>query len=122
MAVQRLHHFNIRTSPAELAVLRDFYCNVVGLTLGPRPPFRSSGFWLYADGAAILHLTAAPGCEALPDVTNRHEAADHIAFRCSDFEATVERLRQHGVAYFVDSVPLVNEIQIFFRDPSGVGV
>jgi glyoxylase I family protein len=122
MAVQRLHHFNIRTSPAELAVLRDFYCNVVGLTLGPRPPFRSSGFWLYADGAAILHLTAAPESGSLPDVPNRHSAADHIAFRCSDFEATVERLRQHGVAYFVDSVPLVNETQIFFRDPSGVGV
>jgi len=58
----------------------------------------------------------------LPDVADRHSAADHIAFRCSDLAATLERLRQHGVAHSIDRVPLVNEVQIFLRDPSRVGV
>jgi len=34
----------------------------------------------------------------------------------------LERLRQHGVVHSIDSVPLVNQVQIFLRDPSGVGV
>lgn len=122
MAVHSLHHFNIRASQAELVVLRDFYCNVIGLTLGPRPPFRSSGFWLYADGVPVLHLTAAVASESLPELPERLSAADHIAFRCSDLEATVMRLREHGVTHSIDRVPLVNEVQIFCRDPSGVGV
>jgi len=122
MAVHCLHHFNIRSSQAELLVLRDFYCDVIGLALGPRPPFRSAAFWLYADGVPVLHLTAAAASESLPAVAERHSAADHIAFRCSDLEGTLERLRQHGVVHSIDSVPLVNQVQIFLRDPSGVGV
>lgn len=123
MAVQSLHHFNIRASAQELRALRDFYCEVIGLTLGPRPPFRSSGYWLYAGESAVLHLSTARESEApLPDVSERRSAADHIAFRCSDFAATVERLRQHGVVHHIDTVPLVNEVQIFLHDPSGVGV
>ncbi len=122
MGVHSLHHFNIRAAHAELLVLCDFYRNVIGLTLGPRPPFRSAGFWLYAEGVPILHLTVASASESLPEVSDRRSAADHIAFRCSDLEATVTRLREHGIAHSVDRVPLVNEVQIFCRDPSGVGV
>ena len=123
MSIQSLHHFNLRTSHAEMLVLRDFYCEVLGFTVGPRPPFRSTGFWLYAGGAPVLHLVAAaPTSESLPDVPLRRSAADHIAFRCSDLEGTVERLRQHGIEHSIDEVPLVNETQIFLHDPSGMGV
>jgi catechol-2,3-dioxygenase len=122
MAIRFLHHFNIRSSQAEVLVLHEFYCSVIGLIPGPRPPFRSSGFWLYADGVPVLHLTVAPESESLPDVQNRHSAAGHIAFRCSDFDGTVERLIQQGVAHSIDKIPLVNEVQIFLKDPSGVGV
>lgn len=54
MAVHGIHHFNIRASKDEVIALWDFYCNVLGFTVGPRPPFRSSGFWLYADGDAYF--------------------------------------------------------------------
>ncbi len=122
MAVHAIHHFNIRAAMSELLVLRDFYCNVVGFQPGPRPPFKSSGLWLYADGTPVLHLTAASDTQSLPQPAQRHSAFDHIALRCSNLEATLTRLRQHGVEYSVDTVPLVNEVQVFFRDPSGVGV
>ena len=120
MAVHSIHHFNIRAPQDELVVLRDFYCNVIGFKPGPRPPFQSSGFWLYADGAPVLHLSASSA--ELPDVPDRRSAADHIAFRCSDLEGTLARLREHAVEHHLDTVPLLNEIQIFLRDPSGVGV
>jgi glyoxylase I family protein len=122
MPVHAIHHFNIRAPQEELLVLRDFYCDVVGLTLGPRPPFRSTGFWLYADGVPVLHLTATAATESLPDVRERRSAADHIAFRSSDLQATLAKLRKHGVAYATDIVPLLKEVQVFFQDPSGVGV
>ena len=41
-----LHHFNLRVGATELDALQVFYSGVVGLTVGPRPPFRSSGVWL----------------------------------------------------------------------------
>jgi catechol-2,3-dioxygenase len=122
MSVHAIHHFNIRAPLEELLVLRDFYCDVIGLTLGPRPPFRSTGFWLYADGMAVLHLTATSETESLPPLRDRKSAADHIAFRSSNLQATLKKLREHGVAYALDTVPSLNEMQVFFKDPSGVGV
>jgi catechol-2,3-dioxygenase len=122
MTVHGLHHFNIRASEEELIVLRDFYSNVIGLTIGPRPPFRSLGFWLYADGVAVLHLTRASDTEALPSLPDRCSAADHIAFRCSGLQTVLLRLREHNVPHSVDNVPLTGEVQIFLRDPSGLGV
>ncbi len=122
MPIHAIHHFNIRASRRELAVLRDFYCNVVGLESGARPPFRAAGFWLYADGVPILHLTEAPETQLLPPVRDRRSAADHIAFRASDLQATLTKLHEHGIACTVDTVPELHEVQVLFQDPSGVGV
>jgi len=57
MAVHSVHHFNLRAPATELLALRDFYRDVLGFAEGPRPPFRSKGYWLYVDGAPLLHLT-----------------------------------------------------------------
>ena len=37
---------------------RDFYCDVVGLEVGERPPLAFPGYWLYADsaGASCIHI------------------------------------------------------------------
>ena len=52
-------HYNLRAPRALLDELREFYCDVVGLELGARPPFRSFGYWLYAGGHPVLHLSEA---------------------------------------------------------------
>ena len=52
-----LNHINLRAPAELLAVLRDFYRDVLGLTVGPRPGFDSDGYWLYAGGHAIVHLS-----------------------------------------------------------------
>jgi catechol 2,3-dioxygenase-like lactoylglutathione lyase family enzyme len=35
---------------------RDFYCEVVGLAVGERPPLAFPGYWLYAGAGACVHI------------------------------------------------------------------
>ena len=122
MPVHALHHFNFRAPAAELRALRDFYCDVVGLLEGARPAFRVPGYWLYAGDAPILHLSQMPAGQSLPEVPQRQAALDHVALRCSGLDAMLERLRAHGVDYSVSQVPATGDTQVFFTDPSGMGV
>ena len=131
MATIGLHHFNLRVSANELAALRAFYVEVVGLSVGPRPPFQSVGTWLYTGSTPILHLTqlnsgetVAPGSpSALPEsLENRCSAFDHIALACTDLDDFLVRLNRLGIEYTRTEVPSIGEVQLFFRDPSGVGV
>jgi catechol 2,3-dioxygenase-like lactoylglutathione lyase family enzyme len=130
MAVKGVHHFNLQVCAAELLALTSFYCDVIGLRAGPRPPFRAAGVWLYAAETPLLHITqmnsgevAAPDSPAaLPAVPDRRSAFDHIALACDDFDATVRRLDAHGIGYTLTEVPLTGETQLFCTDPSGVGI
>lgn len=114
--VKSLHHVNIRASAEQIAQLRRFYCEVLGLTEGWRPPFASRGAWLYAGEAPVIHLVEADG-----DAT-RGGAIDHVAFECSDLQPLIERLRACSVAYALSEVPVSNDVQVLFRDPLGTGV
>lgn len=120
MPVAGLDHFNLRAPPALLEALRRFYVEVIGLEEGPRPPFRSRGHWLYAQGRDILHLT-----ESGPDEARASHVAtsfDHIALACTDADAMQARLRQHGIDHAVDDVPMASRKQVFLRDPAGNGI
>ena len=64
MRVHALDHYNLRAARPLLDRLRDFYCDVVGLTVGERPPFRRFGYWLYAGGRPVLLLGEAGAGEA----------------------------------------------------------
>ena len=57
MTVVGFNHYNLRAPRELLEQLRSFYCDVVGLRVGPRPSFASFGYWLYAGEQDILHLT-----------------------------------------------------------------
>ena len=45
-----LNHVSIRS--ADLAACERFYCGLLGLAVGPRPPFPFPGLWLYAGDTA----------------------------------------------------------------------
>lgn len=120
MPVAGLNHFNLRASRALLDELRRFYIEVIGLEDGPRPPFRSHGYWLYAQGRDILHLTEAGPDEAR--MPHARTTFDHIALTCTDPDAAEARLRRHGIDYAVDDVPLTSQKQVFLRDPAGNGI
>jgi len=47
MPVTQLNHVNLRTPYDTMMKLKDFYCDVVGLTVGPREGFTSRGLALY---------------------------------------------------------------------------
>lgn len=113
-------HYNLRAPRALLDELRDFYCTVVGLQAGPRPPFRSFGYWLYAGPEAVLHLSEAGPAEQRP--SHSVGTFDHAAFRCSGRAAYEELLRQRGIPYRTAIVPETRTLQIFFKDPAGNGV
>ena len=119
MPVSGLDHINLRATRELMDVLRDFYCDVVGLRLGPRPPFDSNGHWLYAGDQAVVHLSEA---RSNPPLSGAPTVYDHAAFRCTDRPAFEALLTQRGIDYRVAEVPLTGQIQIFFRDPAGNGV
>lgn len=120
MPVIGFSHYNLRAQRALLDELRAFYCDVVGLEVGPRPPFRSFGYWLYAGGHPILHLSEAGPGENRP--AQALGTFDHAAFRCTDLAQCEQDLNRRGLQYRVATVPATQQVQIFLVDPAGNGV
>jgi catechol 2,3-dioxygenase-like lactoylglutathione lyase family enzyme len=113
---------------------REFYCQVVGLSVGGRPPLAFPGYWLYAEpdgsGAACLHVAdrsayAAHAAELGLNVPSGPDPGvgpvDHIAFSASDYDALLERLERQGVRPVTNAVP-GGPRQVFIQDPNGVRV
>src|SRR5947199_10423195 len=48
MPLGGLQHYTIE--PADLEKTKDFYCDVLGLENGDRPPLDFPGYWLYSGG------------------------------------------------------------------------
>jgi catechol 2,3-dioxygenase-like lactoylglutathione lyase family enzyme len=117
-----LHHFNI-TAPVELlGPVRDFYVEVLGLSVGERPDFVREGFWLYSRGEPIVHLTACADGDARANSKVGPNFFDHIAFSCQGLAGLISRLQQLNVAYEVVKIDSLGQTQVFVRDPAGVGV
>lgn len=120
MTTRGLGHVNLRASADTLERLRRFYIDVIGLHEGPRPTFRSGsrGYWLYASDRAVVHLTlAADGAATQPT-----GVFNHLAFDCDDLAGTRARLDAAGLAYEVDGVDALRQVQLFLTDPVGIGV
>lgn len=109
----QLDHATIVT--ADLDAARRFFVDVAGLTEGPRPPFSVDGYWLYADGRAVVHLiraaAATTATATAPTPATPLRAApriDHVAFRldsAAEWQALLARLRSTGVKYQSAQVP-----------------
>lgn len=120
MPIRGFDHYNLRAARPLLDQLRDFYRDVVGLTVGDRPPFRRFGYWLYAGDRPVLHLSEADYTETRSTAATTTFA--HAAFDCTDRAAFERRLGEHGIRYRVAKVPITNQVQLFFLDPAGNGV
>ena len=108
---------NIRAPASDIAKLRQFYCEIVGLRDGWRPPFTSRGHWLYAGEQPVVHLV-----EGNDESKASGGGVDHVAFRCTDLEPMIERLRNSGIGFELTQVPSLGDQQLLFRDPLGIGV
>ena len=118
MSVTGLDHYNLRGSHELLDELCAFYCDVVGLSVGERPPFNEFGYWLYAGDQAVLHLSLDDSARA----GQSNSVFNHAAFRCKDFRGTKERLSELNVAHRFNRVPGTTAVQLFLEDPAGNGV
>jgi len=124
MRVTHIDHYNIRLRPSDLAAVRNFYVDGLGLTEGPRPNFGFPGYWLYGGAeAAILHLaatlpeTAEPISQAKP--TGQF---DHIALKATGLESAKRRLQAMGIQFEARPVPGWRLMQLFLVDPAGLKV
>lgn len=120
MTVCGIDHYNIRASRELLEQVRNFYCDVIGLVVGDRPPFDEAGYWLYAGDLAVLHLSLAGDEERL--VSNVATTLNHIAFTCTGRAEMERNLAEFGVEFRTASVRATNITQLFLQDPAGNGI
>ncbi len=133
MPVGRLDHYSIRTLDIEAS--RRFYTEVMGFTVGFRPPFKFPGLWLYngaqyPETTGVVHLIGIdPGDpQGLKDYLGDRGldtlqgtgTVDHMAFTATGLADMRERLVKHGLAFRERTVPALGIHQVFFEDPSGV--
>ena len=112
MTMAWLDHVNIRT--ANLAAVSRFYDEILGLPLGPRPPFGFPGAWHYCGDRAVVHLIEVPKAPLAKD-----PKIEHFAFRSTGLGDFVAKLRKKGVEHNAVRVPLTGIIQINVLDPDG---
>jgi len=118
VSIRAIDHVNIRAPADDIAKLKDFYCDVVGLSDGWRPPFESRGHWLYAGSHPIVHLVEGDaGHSSAPGA-----GVNHVSFRSEDFEGFIERLRKRGIEFQMSRVPTLGHRQVLVQDPLGIGV
>ncbi len=84
MPAMSLNHYTILAR--DLEATKDFYTDVVGLSVGDRPPLGFPGYWLYCGGIPTVHLIGhRPENEPIPDAPSdpaKTGRLDHIAFAC----------------------------------------
>ncbi len=117
MAVDGLLHINIRC--ADVAATRDFYLRALGLTVGARPPFESTGYWLYLNERPIMHIVQRKAEETVHGGSGN---LDHVAFHGVDFSATREALRAAGITFREVAASINGSPQIFVHDPNGIKI
>jgi catechol 2,3-dioxygenase-like lactoylglutathione lyase family enzyme len=123
MALEGLDHYTINCT--DLETTRDFYRDVLGFEVGPRPQLAFSGYWLYCGGAPVVHLLGADG--ALPENRGCEPGGDtgsldHVAFRGRDADATIAKLKARGLAFREQHLRDIGLHQVFVRDPNGITV
>jgi catechol 2,3-dioxygenase-like lactoylglutathione lyase family enzyme len=122
----RLDHFTLRTrKPAETV---RFYTDVLGVKEGWRPPFNFPGHWLYQGEIPIVHIITIAENERevrayVGERTNDGPGSgsvDHIAFRCQGLDTYQDRLLELGYTFHERVVPMLDQHQLFVKDPNGI--
>jgi catechol 2,3-dioxygenase-like lactoylglutathione lyase family enzyme len=114
MPLDRLDHVTVLCSDVERS--RAFYCEVLGMADGDRPPFNFPGAWLYVEGRPVVHLVGGRNKGELSTTGS----VDHVAFTARDLDAMRSRLEALKISFREVKVPGRSLQQIFLRDPDGV--
>lgn len=126
MPLQRMEHFLVISEDIEKT--RDFYCDVLGMTVGFRPALEFPGYWLYIGDIGCLHVAEWETYRAwtkrvgIPMSTRAPGTGpvDHIAFNSTGYEETVARIEAHGLEFSQNHLDEIGLRQVFLQDPNGV--
>ena len=111
-----INHIQLVAEKDLVLKLRDFYCDVVGLSEGFRPAFERFGFWLYIGNKDVLHLiTPKEGDGRSP----QKSSFDHVAFKTADYQGVLKKLKSLNISFDETPIPGMTAHQIFLRDPAG---
>ncbi|HVS76297.1 MAG TPA: VOC family protein [Steroidobacteraceae bacterium] len=128
MPLTAIEHCLVITN--DLEATRQFYCEALGLRLGPRPPLAFPGYWLYVGEVPCIHVaewrtyTAHSAETGLPVSAPAPGTGpvDHIAFNAADYEEMLARLARCGVQASRNDPPGGTLRQLFVTDPNGVKI
>ena len=111
-----INHIQLVAEKDLVLKLRDFYCDVVGLTEGFRPAFERFGVWLYIEDKDVLHLiTPKEGDGRSP----QKSSFDHVAFKTTNYQDVLKKLKLLNISFEERPIPGMTAHQIFLRDPAG---
>ena len=111
-----INHIQLVAEKDLVIQLRDFYCNVVGLQEGFRPPFERFGFWLYIGDKDVVHLITPKEDDGR---SPQKSSYDHVAFKAGDYQGILKKLKALNIPFEEKLIPGMTAHQIFLRDPAG---
>ena len=111
-----INHIQLVAEKNLVIQLKDFYCNIVGLSEGFRPPFERFGFWLYIGDKDVVHLITPKEGD---NRSLQKSSYDHVAFKTSDYQSVLKRLKALNIPFEEKPIPGMTAHQIFLRDPAG---
>jgi catechol 2,3-dioxygenase-like lactoylglutathione lyase family enzyme len=128
MPVTELNHYFIRANDLEMS--KDFYVDVLGLEVMPRPDFPFPGYWLGANGKVQVHM----GPHGIPNAnlyyvgtpenaaTDQSGVVDHIAFLATEPQAFTQRLEAMAIGFRPRYLREFKLYQLLFKDPNGLTI
>jgi catechol 2,3-dioxygenase-like lactoylglutathione lyase family enzyme len=128
MPITQLQHYMVLSK--DLEKTRAFYCDVLGLRAGPRPPFKFEGLWIYVGDVAAIHVagrssyddTSRTALNPADPVNHGSGSVDHIAFAATNYAELTASFERHGVKYRGTTVPGSDLRQLFVFDPDGIQI
>lgn len=117
MKTRGIHHINIGCRESDLAAIEKFYCEGLGMTVGPRPAFPNKGLWLYCGDHPLIHVVARFKPD-WPGIDEKHSGYDHTAYEVFGVPQYRERLKKLAIDFDEQNVPDAG-FQMFMRDPVG---
>lgn len=115
MQIHKLDHVNVRTT--QLAIMQDWYTDILGMCSGPRPKFPFGGAWMYAGDTVMVHLVEIEAPAAIGSETSLK--LEHFAFTASDAAGFEARLKATGTDYRRIVIAPINTVAFNVWDPDG---
>jgi catechol 2,3-dioxygenase-like lactoylglutathione lyase family enzyme len=128
MPIVELDHYFVRAN--DLEKTKQFYCDVLGLEVMPRPAFPFPGYWLGANGRIQVHMGphGIPRSElyylgtSAQSSTADSGVVDHVAFVSTEPAAFRERFDARGIVCRSRYFPQFKLYQMFVKDPDNVTI